>query len=269
MTGPRWFVPPRRPQAAAAAAQPPAMFCFPPPGVPPSSFQHWRASFEDVADIVGLRYPGRESRWGEDPYESAEELGHAAAEAIARDPAEHVALFGYCGGALVAFETAHALAELQRPASVLIVAFQVPPNLVRPPAIAPSRDADAAELLRRAGVAADRAEVILASPEAFTMVGRSLRAELTIVESYRFRYRPRLILDLVTLTAANPEAERAEWEDLVTGTVRVRELTAEPSPYDAPTWARFGTEVAEALSATTDAWSGVEHRRRRARPAAG
>ncbi|HEY1920544.1 MAG TPA: thioesterase domain-containing protein [Streptosporangiaceae bacterium] len=103
----RWF-----PGTDLPSRAPLRLICFPYAGGTPSAFRRWPAALGPGAQVIGVLYPGRGTRLGEEP---RRELGPLVAEiadaliecGLARD----YLTFGHSMGALVAYEVS---CELRR-----------------------------------------------------------------------------------------------------------------------------------------------------------
>ncbi|BCJ37369.1 hypothetical protein Athai_48720 [Actinocatenispora thailandica] len=116
----RWFPrPARRPDATWQ------LYCLPYAGAGASAFRHWPAAFGAEVEIVPVKLPGREGRYGEpltlDPV--------AIADAIVADAGPRFALYGHSLGARLGYEVARVLAERgDRLPERLFVAAGRPPD---------------------------------------------------------------------------------------------------------------------------------------------
>ncbi|MFZ3473282.1 thioesterase II family protein [Streptomyces sp. 4.24] len=81
------------------------LVCFPHAGGGASFFRDWTRHLDPSVDVVAVRYPGRESRFGEPLIPTMDALSpHIAAELLA-EPAVPTVLLGHSMGAAVAYET--------------------------------------------------------------------------------------------------------------------------------------------------------------------
>jgi surfactin synthase thioesterase subunit len=196
------------------------LFCLPHAGAGASAFRAWTGRLPGVA-VLPVQPPGRESRFREAPYERMEPL---AAELAAIMPGvaagRPYAVYGHSMGALVAFE---ALREIRRngvpcPVHLFVSGCAAPqctghdgPSL----ATAPS-----AALVRRLRQLGGTPEQLLSDPDLLEMILPAIRADLSVIDSYR--YRPEEPLDVaVTVLASteDPQAPRElqdRWRDQTT-----------------------------------------------------
>lgn len=179
MTGqPRWLV---RSGPAHAGVR---LYCFPHGGGSAGEFAGWARRLPGV-EVCALQLPGRAARLREEPFTAIEPL----VEAIIRNVAftGPYALFGHSLGALVAFETAHALRVAGAPEPGLFVASSFPaPHLPRtaPPVARLADDAFLDEVERRHGGLPPEA---LRDPELRAITIRQLRADYEMVETYEYK----------------------------------------------------------------------------------
>ncbi|WP_307832280.1 thioesterase II family protein, partial [Streptomyces clavuligerus] len=117
-----WFL--REPSPVAAAR----LFCLPYSGCGASMYRHWPQSADGV-EICPVQPPGRENRMREPAYSTYEALADGLAEALLPHLDRPYGLFGHCGSALAAYETAVRLAALGAPAPARVfVSSEVAPQ---------------------------------------------------------------------------------------------------------------------------------------------
>src|SRR5687768_12314817 len=96
----RWF-PYRR---AHVPASTPRLICFAPAAGGASHYRSWIDAFAPLIDVWPLQYAGRETRFGEAPAASVEQIAAAVADLWPLVADRPVALFGHSFGGFVAFE---------------------------------------------------------------------------------------------------------------------------------------------------------------------
>jgi medium-chain acyl-[acyl-carrier-protein] hydrolase len=195
--------------------QPPArarLFCFPYAGGGAPIYRNWSQSLPAEIEVCAAQLPGRGSRIKETPFSDLSEMVAVIAEAIVPYLDLPVAFFGHSMGAMIAFELARKLRETQnmQPAHLFISgrrAPQVPKddpishNLPEPELLK--------ELQRLNGTPAE----VLEHPELMQLMLPLLRADFSVVETYR--YRPGAPLDCpVTVFGGlqDPEVSREHLE---------------------------------------------------------
>lgn len=100
---PRWALCRARDDSAALR-----MYCFPHSGGSPGEYMRWSDRLPGT-EVWGVQLPGRGSRLAESPFTDMPELVDAVVSGLGFTGP--YVLFGHSLGALVAFETAHALRE--------------------------------------------------------------------------------------------------------------------------------------------------------------
>lgn len=104
------------------------MFCLPFAGGGASNFSAWRKRFPGVG-IAPVQYPGRETRFDEEPLHSLGSMVAALSGALRPFLDRPYVLLGYSMGARLAFALTHHLAERGLPQPrALLVAAHVPPD---------------------------------------------------------------------------------------------------------------------------------------------
>ncbi|GAB3885997.1 hypothetical protein GCM10029964_049570 [Kibdelosporangium lantanae] len=104
------------------------LFCFPYSGCGASMYRAWPRRLGGT-EVVPLQLPGRENRMREPHYGTYEKLAAALVADIGPYLDRPYALFGHCGGALPAAETASQLAAAGLPLPTrLYVSSQVAPQ---------------------------------------------------------------------------------------------------------------------------------------------
>lgn len=161
------------------------LFCFPYAGAGPSVFKDWPALLLPGVEVIGVNYPGRESRIKEALTNNLHVLVDALAKAIVPYLDRPFAFFGHSMGAYVCYELSQVLEQRNalRPEQVFISAAGAP-HLPEPDPIhkLSSRDFLKA-LLRLDGFSPE----VLAHPELVQLVLPALRADFTACETYRFQ----------------------------------------------------------------------------------
>ena len=166
--------------------------------------------------VWGLNLPGRQARFAEPPCTELEPLLDALAGSVGgRKP---WLLFGYCSGALLAFQL------LRR----LIVASQAAPDVARPPATLHELPPDAfwSEIISYGGVP----PAVAAQPDFRDIFEPSLRADYALFAGYR--HRPERPLDLpITVVVGERDAilrpaDVDAWRGHTTGPFEVRPVDA-------------------------------------------
>jgi surfactin synthase thioesterase subunit/glycosyltransferase involved in cell wall biosynthesis len=93
----------------------PRLFCFPWAGGGTRTYAGWRDALSEVAAVVPVRLPGRETRLSERPFEDMRDLVAELRDAIEPWLAAPCHFFGHSMGAIVAFELIRSLRGAGRP----------------------------------------------------------------------------------------------------------------------------------------------------------
>lgn len=161
------------------------LFCFPHAGGGNAGYHTWSDELPADVHVCPVELPGRGRRLRERPYFSLARLVPDLADALPGALDRPFALFGHSMGALIAFELARELRRRRVPGlcRLFVSGFRAP-QLRRPePALSQLPDAELAEVIGRQyqGVPPE----VASSRELMTLLLPTLRADLTILESYR------------------------------------------------------------------------------------
>jgi medium-chain acyl-[acyl-carrier-protein] hydrolase len=192
------------------------LLCLPYAGGGASAFRHWPDALTSSIEVCPVQLPGRENRFVEAPFTRAEAVVEAMAPALRPVLDRPYALFGHSMGAMLGFEL---IRHLRRRGDPLPVQFFVSaaraPQLPRPGA--PIHALPDAAFVERLRGLQGTPEGILQDKELLQFVLPALRADFTVVETYR--YTPGERLDcLLTAFGGRSDgavsfAELAGWSD--------------------------------------------------------
>jgi medium-chain acyl-[acyl-carrier-protein] hydrolase len=178
-----------------------------------------------VADVYAVQLPGREGRLREAPHTDFQRLMAATYGALRPYLDAPFALFGHSMGALLAFEFARRLRQEGGPAPLLLfVSGHRAPHLPSPhPPIAHLPDAEfVAEVRQRYDGVPDQ---VLEHAELMDLLLPGLRADMAVVEGYRFVDEPPLHCPVSAYAGCgDPEAaepELAAWRVQTSGSFRL------------------------------------------------
>ncbi|MES9512003.1 thioesterase domain-containing protein [Streptomyces sp. NPDC000609] len=186
------------------------LVCLPYAGGGAGVYRDWlNAGPEMGVEIIAVRPPGREQRFGEAPFDDARSL--AARLATVLEPYLDVpyALYGHSVGSVVGLALAHELARSPRSRQPLglFVGAGVAPASLRPQPEWSGSDAELTEWLRRTG---GTPRSVLARPGLVARVLPALRADLAMAAGYRRRPGERLTVPIRGFAgAADPMASAA------------------------------------------------------------
>jgi medium-chain acyl-[acyl-carrier-protein] hydrolase len=161
------------------------LLCFAHAGGNASTFAAWYRVLPPHIEVLGVQLPGREKRRSEAPIVDMALLQAQLADALVGQHDRPVALLGYSLGALIAFEYARTLRRMCVKAPVHLVVGAAPAPHNRPnAAISHLREAEfLTEVLRRYG---GIPKVILDDPDLLNYFLPALRADVRLMESYRY-----------------------------------------------------------------------------------
>lgn len=195
-----------------------------------SPMRPWARAVPDDVEIVLVCYPGREARYGEPYAADWEELASGVTEALVSFVRRPYVLVGHSMGGWLAFDVAARLQRSARPGPYgLVVSASEPPSRwvdqqSRRPFVSDTDE----QLLTWMRDTGQLSPEVLAEPDLREMAVSLLRADLRVLDSYR--YSPGTVLDLdlnVLFGAEDPTADRAAadgWRDLTRGRCRLTEL---------------------------------------------
>ena len=222
----KWFV--------ALGAKPQAtvrLFCFSHAGAGSASYRGWSDAAPQNLEVCTVQLPGRENRLREPPFTSLVELAGGVADNFPMGDGLPFAFFGHSLGAMVAFETIRQLRRSEKPMPVaLFVSASRAPQLPWPhPDVRHLDDiALLTEVHRRYGSVP---EVILQDVELRELLTPTLRADLTLIETYR--HEPETPFDFPVLAFggnADRMVERAaleKWSEQTSASFQLRMLEGE------------------------------------------
>jgi len=161
------------------------LFCFPHAGSGASVYHGWSAALSELVDVQAVQLPGRESRLPETAFTEAGESAGAISEALEDKLDLPFAFFGHSMGALLSFEVARALRRrrLQEPLYLFVSGYRAPQIPSPRPAVYHLPDEEFLEALRDLY---DPPEAAMKIPELRELLLPTLRADITLCESYEY-----------------------------------------------------------------------------------
>ncbi|MBS2962966.1 thioesterase [Actinocrinis puniceicyclus] len=201
------------------------LFCIPHLGGNSALYLRWRQYAGPAVHVCPVELPGRGRRLADPPFTRMPALVAALADALDAQLDRPFALFGHSLGGLIAFELARTLRERGRPqpARLFIAAMAAPGSVVPRPFVHDTPDEEVIEELRALGGTPPE---LLANEELMELMLPTLRADFTVLETYRCLDGPALDTPISAFggtedTAATAPALRA-WSRYTTKTVRLR-----------------------------------------------
>lgn len=177
-------------QLAPAGVDSPLVIFFPFAGGSASYFLPAARILHGHAEVLGVQYPGRQSRHREQPIDDLHALADAVFAALPDLTRRTVILFGHSMGAIVAYEVARRLQT--GPGMVphrLFASGRRAPSCQRDESIHLGTDEELIAEVRRLGGTDDR---VLSDPEILRMALPAIRADYRAIETYRHRHGPEL-----------------------------------------------------------------------------
>lgn len=158
------------------------LICFPHAGGGGATFRGWVDELPRDIDMCVVRLPGRESRLREPQVRKMDELVATLATALDGMLDGRYAFFGYCSGALTAFELARYLTGSGRhgPERLFVCACPSPRLVLRDSGVHELPPAELAEHLKALGIIP---ATILDDPGLFSMFEESVRADYQVYET--------------------------------------------------------------------------------------
>ena len=161
------------------------LFCLPYAGGGVAAYGQWWRSLPADIEVMGVQFPGRESRIAEAPLDSVAAMAAAALPAILAASDLPFALFGHSMGGLVAFELTLALEqreESERPQHLFVSARRAPDVREPEPSMSPMSDEQFLdELSGRYGAISDD---VRREPELLSLLLPVMRADVRAIEVY-------------------------------------------------------------------------------------
>lgn len=202
------------------------LFCLPYAGGGTTAYRPWIEHLPADIELCTVRLPGREMRLREKPYTNMDDLVVDLSESIEPLLDRPYALFGHSMGAWVAFALAHQLRRRSSPQPIhLFVSGRRAPQL--PEAEAPLHqlpDADfVAAMVRRYDAIP---QVLLQDVALLRLFLPALRADMTMIETYRYAEEPPLRCPIAAFGGWEDrratQAGLSAWRDHSTGAFALR-----------------------------------------------
>ncbi|MFY1691164.1 thioesterase II family protein [Plantactinospora sp. WMMB782] len=190
----------------------PRLFVFPHSGAGYARYSEFTKAVAPDLDVWAANLPGRQARLDEPPMADLSALVEELAERLPRHATARYGLFGYCGGALLAFLVARALRDrgMPPPAALIIASYEAPDIgfglLTRRLATMPS-DRLWKWLIEEGGLSRELAE----EERLRRAVEPAVRADFSLLARYRYRPAPPLETPVTVCFGAGEDSPRGAW----------------------------------------------------------
>ncbi|MBV1855867.1 thioesterase II family protein [Catellatospora tritici] len=196
------------------------LFCFPYAGGGVSVFRDWPASLPDDIEPWAIQLPGREDRLGAPPLNRMGDVLNALVPAIIPNLDRPFAFFGHSMGALVAWSLACSLQRMEAGSPTRLFASGSVPPQARDSAAQYHAGSDE-ELIEKLRSWRATPEAVLSDPELMTLLLPVIRADLAVIETYRFTGPPLLNCPISVFGGTEDEpagnATLPRWGELTAG----------------------------------------------------
>jgi surfactin synthase thioesterase subunit len=185
------------------------LFCIPFVGAGAAAFHAWHDVVPAGIDVCALRFPGRESRVMEAAYDDMDELVDALATELDGWLELPYAFVGACSGGIVALELARRLRAHGRPTPSALFAAACPAPRLRGEETAVHRlplDQMLAEVSEFGGLS----EEVMENAELLELLEPTLRADLRLAETWRYRADAPLDVPVVVIGGLDDDVVRPD-----------------------------------------------------------
>lgn len=187
------------------------LYCFAYAGGNAYSFSQWHLGAGPLAQICAVQLPGRGARFGEKPFTDFGELIDALVEMMARQAPVPFAFFGHSLGSLVAFELARRLSRSGMATPLRLIVSGCGAPRLRGPGEGLHRLDDAGLLAKLRKLNGTPPE-ILAHEELMAVLLPTIRADMELVDNYRYSAAAPLPVPITVLAGRRDEFELEEVE---------------------------------------------------------
>jgi medium-chain acyl-[acyl-carrier-protein] hydrolase len=163
------------------------LFCLPHAGGGANEYRAWSASLPASVQVCPILLPGRETRYSEQPYTDFDRLADVLVNELKPRLDIPYAVFGHSMGALLAFECVRGLLRSGSPAPLwlFVSGRRAPDRAPDPHPLHALPDPEFLDQLNR--IYKGIPEELLDNPEILEVFLPTLRADVSVVESYRFK----------------------------------------------------------------------------------
>ncbi len=173
------------------------LFCFPYAGGGPAIFRAWPSALPERIELVGVRMPGRESRWGEPGYDDWGAVVDDLVDELSSRLDLPYVLYGHSFGGMLAYEFARAAQTrgLRLPRTLIVSGCRAP-HLAVEPGVA--WDAPSAQLWRWVAALNATPAIVLEDAAFRAALEPALRDDLRLAQSWR--NAPSVLVDAPLVT---------------------------------------------------------------------
>ncbi len=204
------------------------IFCLPHAGGSSSHFNKWRKSLPENVEIISIQLAGRENRLAEIAHTEMQPLVSEIVEAIKPLTSIDYMIYGQSMGTLVAFElTLELQRQGQRLPQRLLLASRMAPHCIDPkPVISHLSDAQfISQLHNRYGGMSE----VIATPDLAQLVLPALRADIRLVENYKYTDNTMVDVPIVFFSGTNDNSLTADntyaWSQMTSSYFNIRRLS--------------------------------------------
>jgi surfactin synthase thioesterase subunit len=187
-----------------------ALVAFPHAGAGSARMVRLAKAVSPQVAVWAANLPGRQARLAEPPITDLDTLVGELTDRLADLVRPPYALFGYCGGALLAFLVARALRDRGAPAPValMVASYEAPDIAYRPRRLAdlPTRLLWS-ELINQGGIT----EEMAADERLRGVAERAIRADFAMIGRYRHLAAPPLNCPVVVCFGSEDRTPRGAW----------------------------------------------------------
>ncbi|GAB3147789.1 alpha/beta fold hydrolase [Micromonospora sonneratiae] len=203
-----------------------AVYLFPFAGASASSYWSWAELLPPGFEVSAVQLPGRQDRWQDPPYQQFADLVDDLADDIAAAAAGRpTVLVGHSMGAAIGYEVARQLqARAVATPALLAVSAAIAPHVAHDNMAV--RQLSDPELIELAGQGGWLPTTVLQTPELLELVLPMLRADLELIDDYRYIPGLRLTCPISVLGGRQdplvPTAALESWRELTEHRATVR-----------------------------------------------
>lgn len=157
------------------------LFCFPYAGGGPNIFRNWANTLAPEIEVIAIQLPGHGARIKEARYNRIAPVTNALLPIILPFSEKPLTLFGHSLGALLAYELAIKLNEINHPPKKLFVSGSQPP---KQKTISGIHTLNNGEFITRLKELNGTPEAVFANQELLDIVLPVLRADFAMAETY-------------------------------------------------------------------------------------